>query len=386
MKSSRRHWLGEVMSPAARWTLAGGALRGLLSGALRGAPHRLLREALRGSVLVAPAVSVAAAQDAGNGRSTVTRDVAMKATTLPAVRRGLEYLRRMQNPDGSFGVGLYSRNVGVCGLAGLAMMADGSTPGRGPYGRAVDRALAFLSGCCRDSGFITHDDSASHGPMYEHGFATLFLAEAYGMARAAGLREKLSNAVRLIIETQNREGGWRYFPERRDADISVTICQVMALRAAKNAGLYVPPATIDRCVAYIRRSQNSDGGFVYQLSMGGPSKFPRSAAAVVALNNAGIYDGPELERALDYVMAFLPGSSAAAMENHFLYGHYYAVQAMWQAGGERWRRWYPAIEAELSQRQQADGAWLDSVSPIYGTAMACLILLMPRNHLPVFQK
>ncbi|MFM7073600.1 MAG: prenyltransferase/squalene oxidase repeat-containing protein [Planctomycetota bacterium] len=328
----------------------------------------------------------AAAQGAGSVAPNVSREVAMKSATLPAVRRGLEYLAKTQNPDGSFGVGLYSRNVGVCGLAGLAMMADGNTPSRGTFGRAVERVLAFLSGCCRDSGFVAQSESASHGPMYEHGFATLFLAEAYGMARAPGLREKLASAVRLIIETQNREGGWRYFPERRDADISVTICQVMALRAAKNAGLYVPPATIDRCVDYIRRSQNSDGGFMYQLAMGGPSKFPRSAAAVVALNNAGIYGGPEVERALDYVMEFLPGSTAAAMENHFLYGHYYAVQAMWQAGGDRWRRWYPAIEAELSKRQQADGAWLDSVSPVYGTAMACLILLMPRNHLPVFQK
>ena len=328
----------------------------------------------------------AAAQESGSAGSGVSRAVAMKATTLPAVRRGLEYLARTQNPDGSFGTGLYARNIGVCSLAGLAMMADGSTPGRGPFGRVVDRALAFLSDCCRDSGFVAQSESASHGPMYEHGFATLVLAEAYGMSRFPGLREKLASAVRLIIETQNREGGWRYFPERRDADISVTICQVMALRAAKNAGLFVPPSTIDRSVAYIRRSQNSDGGFMYQLTMGGPSKFPRSAAAVVALNNAGIYDGPEVERALDYVMEFLPGSTAATMENHFLYGHYYAVQAMWQAGGERWRRWYPAIEAELSKRQQSDGAWLDSVSPVYGTAMACLILLMPRNHLPVFQK
>jgi hypothetical protein len=335
--------------------------------------------------------AAAGAKTAGTGTAgapapNIARDVAMKAATLPAVRRGLDYLARMQNPDGSFGLGLYSRNVGVCGLAGLAMMADGSTPGRGPFGRAVDRVLAFLMACCRDSGFVAQNESASHGPMYEHGFATLFLAEAYGMSRAAGLREKLASAVRLIVETQNREGGWRYFPERRDADISVTICQVMALRAAKNAGLFVPPLTIDRCVAYIRRSQNSDGGFMYQLSMGGPSKFPRSAAAVVALNNAGIYDGPEVERALDYVMEFLPGSTAAAMENHFLYGHYYAVQAMWQAGGDRWRRWYPAIEAELFKRQQSDGAWLDSVSPVYGTAMSCLILLMPRNHLPIFQK
>ena len=39
----------------------------------------------------------------------------------------------------------------------------------------------------------------------------------------------MSKAVNLIVDTQNAEGGWRYQPQRRDADISVTICQVMAL-------------------------------------------------------------------------------------------------------------------------------------------------------------
>lgn len=200
------------------------------------------------------------------------------------------------------------------------------------------------------------------------------------------LRSRLAAAVRLIVDTQNTEGGWRYFPERRDADISVTICQVMALRAAKNAGLYVPPATIDRCVDYVKRSQNADGGFMYQLSMGGPSKFPRSAAGIVALYNAGIYEGEEIQRGLQFVLDSLPGKNATGAENHYLYGHYYAVQAMWQAGGDYWRRWYPAVETDVVARQQTDGSWLDTVSPVYGTAMACLILLMPRNHLPVFQK
>ena len=49
------------------------------------------------------------------------------------------------------------------------------------------------------------------------------------------LHEVLTRAVQLIIETQNAEGGWRYHPHRADADLSVTICQIMALRAARNA-------------------------------------------------------------------------------------------------------------------------------------------------------
>ena len=83
------------------------------------------------------------------------------------------------------------------------------------------------------SGFIAVVAASTHGPMYSHGFGTLFLAEAYGMTHRPEIREKLQKAVRLIIDTQNLEGGWRYQPVRRDADLSVTICQINALRAAQ---------------------------------------------------------------------------------------------------------------------------------------------------------
>ena len=68
------------------------------------------------------------------------------------------------------------------------------------------------------------------------------------MTRRPEIREKLQKAVRLIINTQNNEGGWRYQPVRADADLSVTICQINALRAARNAGIFVPKETVDACI------------------------------------------------------------------------------------------------------------------------------------------
>ncbi len=305
-----------------------------------------------------------------------------------AIDRGLEFLARQKRDDGSFGSGGYSHNVAVCGLAGMAFMSAGSTPGRGPYGKQVDRCLDFILSNSQDSGFIDVPGSSAHGPMYGHGFATLFLAEAYGMSMRAELRERLAKAVELIVNTQNKEGGWRYQPQRHEADISVTICQIMALRAARNAGIHVPRETIDRTVEYVKKSQNADGGFMYMLQ-GGTSAFPRSAAGVVALYSAGIYKGPEIEKGLAYLMESIPNREIAGFnrETHYFYGHYYAVQALWHAGGERWREWYPAIRDELLARQRGDdGAWMDTICPEYGTAMACLILQMPNNYLPIFQR
>lgn len=118
----------------------------------------------------------------------------------------------------------------------------------------------------------------------------------------------------------------------------------------------------------------------------GQSAFPRSAAGVVALFSAGIYEGPEIERGLAYLNRYSPRGPAIGADGYFFYGHYYAVQAMWQVGGERWERWYPAIRNVLVERQQADGSWADPVSSDYGTAMATIVLQMPDNSVPIFQR
>ena len=302
-----------------------------------------------------------------------------------AIDRGLAALASRQDDDGSFGSGGYSRNVAVCALAGMAFMSGGSTPERGPYGANVEHCVDFILANMQESGFITVPGASSHGPMYGHGFATLFLAECYGMSPRNDLRESLSKAVNLIVNTQNSQGGWRYQPQRRDADISVTIAQVMALRAARNSGFFVPREVIDRSVDYVKRSQNADGGFMYMIQ-GGQSAFPRSAAGVVALYSAGIYDSPEIKKGLAYLMQFLPQAGDFNRESHYFYGHYYAVQAMWHAGGDYWNKWYPAIRDALVARQSDDGSWMDSICLEYGTAMASIILQMPNNYLPIFQR
>lgn len=306
------------------------------------------------------------------------------APAAEAIDRGLGYLAGQQNEDGSFGGG-FGRNVAVVALGGMAMLASGSTPGRGPHGERIDRCVDYLVKNMQPSGFITVEEATSQGPMYGHGFATLFLAEAYGMSQREDLRERLEDAVGLIVSTQNNEGGWRYQPRPLDADTSVTICQIMALRAARNAGVHVPAETVERCTAYVRQRQNPDGGFGY-MQGDRSSAFPRSAAGVVALYSAGVYEGEEVERGLDYLARELPRSLVDGPTGHFFYGHYYGAQAMWHAGGERWELWYPSVRDLLLRRQMADGSWVDQVGPQYATAMACIILQTPNDSVPIFQR
>ncbi len=343
------------------------------------------------SVILALGVPAGRAQDAPQ-RESGSRDSRNLITprTEAAIQSGLQWLAAQQRADGSFGsVFAYQQNVGVAGLCGMSFLASGSTPGRGPYGENVSRTLDYVVSCAQPSGFLSEPNAGEryHGPMYGHGFATLFLAEAYGMSPREDVAQVLRRAVRLIIDTQNDQGGWRYNPQPEVADISVTVCQVMALRAARNCGITVPKETIDRSIDYVRRSQNNDGGFKYQLLRSAESRFPRSAAALVALYTAGVHEGDIIDRGLQYMMQFRPSGVRRRDSQHYHYGHYYAVQAAWHAGGDDWQTWYSAIREDLLSMQSNQGSWSNRwIGPEYATAMSLLVLQTPNNLLPIFER
>lgn len=303
---------------------------------------------------------------------------------VAATQKGLEHLASIQAEDGSYGGPRYRRHVGITALVCMAFMADGHLPQRGRYGEHIQRGLGFILAHSQESGLIAAD--TSHGPMYGHGFATLMLAEIYGQTPLPRVREALAKAIQLIIASQNHEGGWRYHPVPEQADLSVTVCQIMALRAARNAGIYVPQPTIGRAITYVRRCQNpADGGFRYMISSGG-SAFPRSAGAIASLYYAGAYDDGNLAQGLAYLFAQRQPYTGRA-GGHFFYGHYYAAQAMYLAGKQYWNDWFPWIRKQLLDRQERTGKWIgQSHGDAYATAMALLILQMPNRLLPIFQR
>ncbi len=317
----------------------------------------------------------------------------MQPLVEPAAARGLEWLASRQHDDGSFGMRANRGNLGACGLAGMAFISGGSTPGRGRYGKQIDLTINYILAQAKPDGFINGPDTAMRGPMFKHGYALMFLAECCGMTRREELRETIARAVKLIADVQNHEGGWRYLPRNDDgADITVTVCEVMALHSARNAGFYVPPHVIEGATAYIKRCQNPNGGFMYMAEGGDiadprASDFPRSAAAITALYGVGIHKGPEIARGLDYIMTFIPVEGESRNIGYYYYGQYYAAQAFWQAGGERFARWHSAVCNDLAARQKEDGRWASRAeSDECATAMACIVLLICNDCLPASQR
>lgn len=332
---------------------------------------------------------VTPAQDRGAQNAALADEITPELDL--AIERGLRALADRQAPNGSFGEGRYQDNVAVTAVACIAFMADGSVPGRGPFGEHVRKGLEFILDNTTDSGLIASE--AANGPMYGHGFAALFLGEVYGMTAGGGdtdladrTYEALVKSIRLIETTQNPEGGWRYNPLPFDADVSVTICQVMALRSARNAGIEVSKDVIDKAVEYVRACQNPDGGFRYQIRTR-DSAWPRTAAGVASLFYAGLYDDAGAEDGLEYLVRTSMPGGLARRSPHYFYGQYYAVQAMYLAGDQWWAAWWPAVREELLSMQLQDGIWDDrGVGESYGTAMALIVLQMPKRYLPIFQK
>ncbi len=292
------------------------------------------------------------------------------------VKKGLDYLARTQSEDGSW-KGNYGRTPGVVGLCALAFMAHGEEAGAGEYGKVLERAIGYIMRSQNDSGLL----AAGGSPMYSHGFATLALAEAYGMHPSKDLGKVLKKAVDLTISAQNAQGGWRYSVGDTSSDITVTGCQMMALRAAQNAGIEVPKEVIQKGVAYVKACSSPDGGFSYQANRSG-SGVARTGIGVTILSLCGEYKSEEVKRGADYL-----SSRPLERHNYMYYGAYYCSQAMFQVGGKYWKDWNRQVSRVLIEGQRADGSWPGSTGGVECcTAMALLALEISWRFLPIYQR
>ena len=306
--------------------------------------------------------------------------------TKKAITKALAFIATKQNPDGSWSDAGYQHSTAITSFALLAYMSQGHLPGQGMYGPEVNKGAQFLIASAREPDGLLIGARGGGQSMYSHGIATLTLSQLWGMTADDAIRPVLKRAVDLIIRSQNPQGGWRYNPTPADADISVTVMQVMALRAAKNAGLHVPDQTLKKAIEYIESCRDAKtGGYCYQPRAGGP-EFARTAAGLCVLQLAGKYDSKEIPQAVAYL------EKHSKSKSHFWYGHYYASHAMHQVGGAFWDSWYAKLKEIVLPEQGQDGSWsgnnLDShrVGPIYQTSIAVIALSVPAQYIPIFQR
>lgn len=319
---------------------------------------------------------------------------AQPSTALDAAAgRGLDYLARHQNADGSFDAG--EHRVAVTGLSVLAFLACGHTPEVGRYGLVVRSGVEFLLAQAQPDGYF----GRSHGKgMYDQGIVTLALAEALGAdvdhSRRAKIHAELTKAVKVILDAQAvakpeaQAGGWRYEPKSADSDLSLTGWNALALRAAQDVGVDVPKEAAQKAVGFVLRCYNEKGGgFSYQPA--GGAQIGPTAIAVLSLYLLDGGDRPERAKGAAFVAAH-PVNDDTPFPYYALY---HVTQAANQAGGGVWDAASKASFERLLARQNRDGpnagAWpRSSQEPgeVYSTAMAVLTLAVPQRLLPAYQR
>ena len=315
-------------------------------------------------------------------------DVVVDDKTEAVIKGALKWLAAKQQPNGSWTTGRGNEHpVAMTGYTLMAMMAAGQLPGEGEHGKNVTKGMNYLMSCVRADGYITN---GGEGNMYNHGIAAIALAELYGQTKDPKLKQKLDLAIKLIVTCQNQQGGWRYRPAIVDGDISVTVLQLVAARAALNSGIEVPQSTIDKGVSFVKLCHHpSTGGFTYQPH-GNPPGFARTAAAIYSLQVCGHYDDKEVKGGADYILS----KPLSTNGEWFTYGNFYAAPAQYMIGGDTWKRWYGRVKPTLIANVKRSGEnyyWqpLDAdrgVNDIFATAVYTTILAIPYGYLPLYQR
>jgi hypothetical protein len=314
-------------------------------------------------------------------------------TTAPSVdasvQRGLEYLVKRQNPDGSFDTG--ENRLAVSGLSVMAFLACGHTPEAGRYGLVVRAGIDHLLSQAQPDGYF----GKSHAKgMYDQGIVTLALAEALGAegdpSRRQRIQVELAKAVKVILEAQAvakpeaQVGGWRYERTSADSDLSLSGWNALALRAAQDVGVEVPKEAVQKAVGFVLRCYHAgEKGFSYQP--GGGAQLGPTGIGVLSLYLLDSADRPERGEGARY-LASHPVNDATPFQ---YYAMYYATQAANQAGGAVWAAVSKDTSARLLSTQGKDGAWpkgAQEPGEIYSTAMAVLTLSVPYRLLPAYQR
>ncbi len=382
------------------------------------------------SVLLSLAPFAGAQEDVPSGENRRPKLHTQKARKAAA--GALRWLASKQNEDGSWNAWVGFKindnyrytpqrahqgttglpHLGVTALAGMAFLSGGHLPGQGPYGHVVENAVDFILSKVQPDGFI----KAYGTRMYSHAFSVLFLAEVYGMTGRADLREHLDRAIEFTYKSQNKHGGWRYAPGARDSDMSITVCQVVALREARNIGIRVPKNTIESALKYVMKSAvthgTDKGAFLYQDEAVpfNRNSFALTAAGLTTIYQAGLYsdrqvrqfcaqkairNAPSISHCLSYMQRAYHQIHQDYRKHYFYYyGNYYAVQAMYTRGGEAWRDWYVQVRDDLlelghtTKTEQGDGMRWQAhfVGDVFATSVAAIILQVPSHYLPIFQR
>ncbi|MEM6675961.1 MAG: hypothetical protein AAF726_24140 [Planctomycetota bacterium] len=270
-----------------------------------------------------------------------------------------------------------NHDIGVSGLALLALMADGSTRTKGLHAETIGRGLDWLRGQQdAESGLI--GQRVGHYFVYDHGIASLALVEALSFETSKEAREAAQNAMNFIARARNPYGVWRYeVPPNGDNDTSVSTWMTLATVAGKEAGLKVDREALISAINWFDEMTDPGTGRCGYTETGSTSsrvpgqndQFPtdlsETLTAAALLCRIEIGQQPrENQVMISHVRLLLRSLPDAPPEQiddalWILYG----MRATSRLGGRPWSRWQETFVPTIVRSQAKDGPAAGSWDP-----------------------
>ena len=282
---------------------------------------------------------------------------------------------------------------GLTGLAAMAFLGAGHTDDTQPFGSTVRRALEYLMKIQNADGSFGLA-GGSH-LIYNHAICALALCEAYGMTQGRVYRNPAEKAIAYLLKAQHTDGGWGYAraDNRFRSDVSVTGWQVMALKSAAMARIRIPAEAWQSCISYIDSASDSNGlsGYHEAGRLLTPKNPSTVAVGLLCRQFAPISPNPEMMATItDYMAGTLP----MEYEEGFFYYAYYGSLGLYQYGGPKWDKWNAHVRELLVRLQKKEGCetgswdpgshrWASWAGRVYSTALSALTLEVYYRYLPI---
>ena len=336
----------------------------------------------------------------GTARTMAMQMNGGKKESEEAVMRGLRWLAKNQNADGSWAKGSKQYIAAMTGFGILSFLGHGETQVSAEFGPTVQKAMDWLiNNGQKNSGRLSMEPAFSQSGVYAHGIATYALGEYYTMTKDERVIEVLKQAITHVVKGQSSDGSWRYgYAEANHPDTSVTGWQIQALKAAHLTGLNVEgvdPA-LDKAMVYLKSVQGPKGGFGY-----------KSKADTYSLTGVGVlctyFWRQEKDKSVRDGIEFMMDQTKSTYPVEYkgdkadLYAWYYNTQACLMVGGAAWNTWNRMFQDQIVKNQSPDGSWPpvagksaggelqrdpEGAGPFYRTNLCILMLEVYYRYMP----
>ena len=319
------------------------------------------------------------------GRHRAVGKFGGSVTTESSVETALQYLNRSQQPDGSWNDPQSSVSPFLeTSTALLAYLGAGHTHKSGRYRVNVARGLSYLLKNQNADGSV---GTYSEKRQTETAAAcAAVLSETYGMTRENDFKNSAQRAVKYLISLQKKNGLWKK-TAREKPDTYPVMCAVIALKNAKSAGLDIGNS-FSKCLRGMKRFRTNtvQGYFPYNLSSTSPDRRASmyGILAMIFMGNrpescvrAAAWAGQDVRTAL------------ANMNADFILA---GTNVSFQMGGDVWKQWNGSFRDALTAKQidygRKKGAWPAAglsrrMGTLYTTAVCAMSLEVYYRYLPV---